>query len=187
VALHALPSLLHNRPERIAPAVERLAGELLAAGRRVAVAYADCGTYGALDDVCRRLGLSRLGGLHCYDVWAGADAVRALFEDEPGTYLLTDFLVRTFQRSVTVELGLDRHPELLGDYFSSYRRAVWIAQRPTPELRRLAESAAAALGLPLEVHDRGVGGLAAELERLVAGLPLPTGATPQGRGRPAAL
>jgi hypothetical protein len=168
VELHALPSLLHNRPERIAPAVERLAGELLGEGRRVAVAYADCGTYGALDDVCRRLGLERLGGLHCYDVLAGADRLRALFDDEPGTYLLTDFLVASFHRSVVVELGLDRHPELLADYFGSYRRVVWIAQRPTTRLHRQADSAAAVIGLPLEVHAVGLGGLEDEVERLVA-------------------
>ena len=147
--------------------MELLAGELLAEGRCVAVAYADCGTYGALDDVCRRLGLHRLAGLHCYDVFAGADRVRALFGDEPGTYLLTDFLVRTFHSSVIGQLGLDRHPELTADYFGTYQRVVWIAQRPTPELRRLAESAAAALDLPLEVHPVGTGGLEAELARLV--------------------
>ena len=72
VELHTLPALLHNRPRKIAPWAERLAAEALAHGQRVAVAYADCGTYGALDDVCARLGLRRLPGLHCYDVSAGA-------------------------------------------------------------------------------------------------------------------
>src|SRR5690242_2810418 len=57
VRVHPLPPLLHNRPERIAGEVERLARRLLAEGRRVAVGFADCGTYGALDEVCADLGL----------------------------------------------------------------------------------------------------------------------------------
>ncbi len=118
--LHCLPSLLHNRPDRIAPAAEELALEYLKRGLRVAVGYADCGSYGALDALCDRLGLRRLHGLHCYDVLAGPDRLRAMFDAEPGTYLLTDFLVRSFRRSVLAELGLDRHPELWPDYFGHY-------------------------------------------------------------------
>ena len=76
----------------------------------VVVGYADCGTYGALDEVCERLGLPRLAGLHCYDVYAGADRVARIFEEQPGTYVLTDFLVRSFERTVIAELGLDRSP-----------------------------------------------------------------------------
>ena len=108
----------------------------------VAVGYADCGTYGALDEVCDRLGLKRLEGLHCYDVYAGASRVEEFFADQPGTYLLTDFLVKSFARTVETELGLDRHPELLADYFGHYTRVVWLAQEETPELREAAEAAA---------------------------------------------
>src|SRR5581483_8665676 len=54
VELHNLPSLLHNRPAQIAPQVERLAVAALGRGLPAAVAYADCGTYGALDEVCGR-------------------------------------------------------------------------------------------------------------------------------------
>ena len=79
VELHLLPALLHNRPGKIAPAVERLARRLQSQGRSVVIAYADCGTYGALDAVCERLQVGRLGGLHCYDVFAGADSIRFVF------------------------------------------------------------------------------------------------------------
>ena len=52
VAVHPLPPLLHNHPERIAGQVESLALRLQASYERVVVGYADCGTYGALDEVC---------------------------------------------------------------------------------------------------------------------------------------
>ena len=165
-----LPPLLHNHPERIAGEVERLVTELESHYRSVAVGYADCGTYGALDELCERRGLRRLAGLHCYDVYGGADRLRAIFEAQPGTYVLTDFLVRSFHRSVVVELGLDRHPELRDDYFAHYTRMVWLAQQPDDELHALAERAAATIGLPLRVVPTRLDGL----ERAIGAL-LPTG------------
>ena len=142
IELHCLPSLLHNRPDRIAPAAEQLALGLQARGLRVALGYADCGSYGALDELCQRLGLRRLPGLHCYDVLAGPERLRAMLTAEPGTYLLTDFLVRSFRRSVLAELGLDRYPGLWPDYFGHYRRVVWLAQSRDQALA--AEAAAIA-------------------------------------------
>jgi hypothetical protein len=151
LVVHGLPPLLHNRPQGIAPAVSELAAQLCARYATVAVAYADCGTYGALDAVCERFGLRRLGGSHCYDVLAGVSRMSALLAEEPGTYVLTDFLVRSFARTVVRELGLDRYPQLREDYFRHYRRVVWLAQHPTAELAASAEAAAASLGLPLTV------------------------------------
>ena len=168
VELHCLPALLHNRPAQIAAHAERLARPALARGARVVLAYADCGTYGALDELCARLGLARLPGLHCYDVLAGPDRLAALFAAEPGTYLLTDFGVRSFGRTVLAELGLDRHPELWPDYFGHYRRLVWLAQEPDPELTAQAEQVAARFGLPLVVVETGTGRLERELAGLVA-------------------
>jgi len=167
IELHLLPALLHNRPGQITPQAERLARAALATGRRVALAYADCGTYGALDDLCARLGLRRLPGLHCYDVLAGPSRVRALFDAEPGTYVLTDYLVRSFQRTVVAGLGLDRHPELWPEYFRHYRRVVWLAQDRSAELQAQAERVAALFGLPLTVVETGTGRLEHELQRLV--------------------
>ena len=167
--MHSLPSMLHNSPREIAPAAERLAAALQRDGLRVALAYADCGTYGELDALCERLGLTRLPGLHCYDVFAGPDRIRAALEAEPGTYLLTDFLIRSFRHSVLVPLGLDRHPDLWADYFGHYRRVVWLAQSRSPELAEQADAVAAMFGLPLTVIDVGTAGLERELESLVAG------------------
>jgi hypothetical protein len=168
VELHFLPSLLHNRPAEITPSAERIARAAHARGLRVALAYSDCGTYGALDELCSRLGLRRMGGLHCYDVLAGPDRLRALFDAEPGTYVLTDFLVRGFRRTVLAALGLDRHPELWPDYFGHYRRLVWLAQNRSADLDEAAAEVAAMFGLPLTVIDTGTGGLEHELARLLA-------------------
>jgi Protein of unknown function (DUF1638) len=184
VELYSLPSLLHNHPERIAPAAERLARDLQARGLRVALGYADCGSYGALDELCARLNLRRLPGLHCYDVLAGAGRLHAIFEREPGTYLLTDFLVRSFRRSVLAELGLDAHPELWPDYFGHYRRLVWLAQDRDPALDAEAAAIARMFGLPLTVIGVGTAGLERELALLLAEAASP--ATPDTPEDPAA-
>ena len=168
VDIHPVPALLHNRPERIAPAVRAQVEALRPRYDVLACAYADCGTYGALDAALDGTGVERLSGDHCYDLFA-RDEVHAALAEEPGTYFLTDFLARTFEHTVVRELGLDRWPELRDDYFGNYRRVIWLAQRPTLGTKLAAERAAAALGLPLEVRAVGDSGLERELERLVAG------------------
>jgi hypothetical protein len=98
----------------------------------------------------------------------GREGVAEAMAEQPGTYFLTDFLARTFERTVWRSLGLDRHPQLRDDYFHSYTRVIWLAQRRTPELERMAAHAAGMLGLPLEVLDVGESGLEAQLEQLVS-------------------
>jgi Protein of unknown function (DUF1638) len=174
--LHCLPALLHNHPAKIPLYTERVARAALRRGQPVAVAYADCGTYGGLEKSCAELGVTRLPGLHCYDVLASPERIKALFDTEPGTYLLTDFLVRSFRRTVLAGLGLDRHPELWPDYFGHYRRVVWLAQEPSGELAAQAERVAAMFGLPLTVVETGVSRLEAALARLLE--PSGTGGRP---------
>ena len=167
VDIHPLPPLLHNHPEQIAAEVEPLVISLSDSYETVAIAYADCGTYGALDAVCVRHNIRRLEGLHCYDVYGGADRMRAMFDEQAGTYVLTDFLVRSFRRTVIQELGLDRYPDLRDEYFRHYTRVVWLAQAPDDELRALARDAADAIGLPLTELDLGLGGLDESMRELL--------------------
>jgi hypothetical protein len=163
VDVHPLPAGLHNRPDRIAPAVAAELERLRDRYDELAVAYADCGSYGALDE----LGVRRLAGDHCYDV-LDREGVRDALAEQPGTYLLTDFLARTFEHTVVRGLGLDRHPELRDAYFANYTRVLWLAERDTAANRAAAERAAGLLGLPLEVRAVGDGGLERALAELVA-------------------
>lgn len=169
VDVHPLPPLLHNHPQRIAPETEAALGELRAAYDKVVVGYADCGTYGALDEVCARHGLERLPGLHCYDLFAGPERIAQWLAEQPGTFFLTDFLVRSFDRTVWRELGLDRYPQLQEDYFRHFSRVIWLAQEPDDLLRAEAERVADRLRLPLTVVETGATGLETALAVLVAG------------------
>jgi Protein of unknown function (DUF1638) len=167
VVVRPLPAALHNRPKQIADHAERMLVTQHAPGSRTVLGYADCGSYGALDKLSARTGAKRLPGLHCYDLYAGTQAIEAIFADEPGTYLLTDYLIRSFDRSVIQPLGLDRHPELWGDYFGHYTRLVWLAQDATSELEEAAATIAGQFGLPLTRIDTGTSGLEAALAVLL--------------------
>ena len=165
LTIYPLPPLLHNHPEKIAGEVDAKIAEIKAKYSKIAVAYADCGSYGALDKVIEKHGISRLAGDHCYDVFAGRQKVMELTIN--GTYFFTDYLVKSFHRSVVVELGLDRHPELIDDYFKNYSKVVWLAQNPTEELKVAAQAAADLMKLPLEIDIVGESGLLDELKRLL--------------------
>jgi hypothetical protein len=167
--LTCLPATLHNRPERIPEAVRSRIRRARAAGReQLFVAYADCGTGGLLDRVLEEEGVARLEGAHCYEVYAGRAAFAALAEDEPGTFYLTDFLARNFDRLVIRGLGLDRHPELLPQYFGNYTRLVYLAQTDDAALTSSARRGARRLGLRFERRFVGYGDLGPALDALAA-------------------
>ena len=166
VQVRCLPASLHNRPERIPAAVEGLVQRRGDRYERIFVAYGDCGTGGALDRVLDAHGIERLPGAHCYAAYAGVAAFDRLADEEPGTFYLTDFLVRSFDRLVIAGLGIDRHPELLPLYFASYRRVVYLSQRDDPALLAAAERAAERLGLAFEHRPTGLGELETSIARL---------------------
>ena len=158
-----LPPELHNRPERITGEVQRQIHAHRERYQRLFVAYGDCGTGGALDAMLRAEGVERIPGAHCYEFFASPQVFAALGQAQPGTFYLTDFLVRHFEHLVTRSLGLDRHPELASTYFGNYRRVVYLAQAPTEAALAKAQSIAAQLQLEFEFQFVGYGALASSL------------------------
>jgi len=158
VEVRYLPANLHNRPDRIVPALRDLLAEHdPAADRPVLIGYGDCGTGGALDALlAERPNLRRLPGNHCYEFFAGTSAFEALADAELGTFYLTDFLAKHFDALVWQGLGLDRHPELLPMYFGHYTRLMLLSQSGDAAVTAAAEGAAGALGLRFEQRHVGL-------------------------------
>jgi len=162
--LTCLPADLHNRPAKIPDAVRDKIRTARGHYDHMLVLYGDCGTGGKLDAVLREEGVERIQGAHCYEFYAGATDFAALAEREPGTFFLTDYLVRHFDRLIIKGLGLDRFPQLLGDYFGNYRLLVYLAQVDDPGLDIAAKAAALRLGLAHERRFTGLHGLAQFLD-----------------------
>lgn len=158
--LHHRPALI---PDRLRTEIDRARG----AYQRIFVAYADCGTYGEIDRVlAREQGVERLPGLHCYEFFAGPEQFRHLSDEEPGTFYLTDFLVRFFDRLVMGALMLDRHPELIETFFGNYRRVVYLSQTCDAGLLAAARAAADTLNLAFHHIHTGYGALQTSLTAL---------------------
>jgi uncharacterized protein DUF1638 len=165
IDIACLPAQLHNHPQRIPEAMRAKIRANRAAYDEILCLYGDCGTGGELDRVLEEEGVSRIEGAHCYAFYAGEEAFARLMEEEPGTFFLTDFLVRHFDALVIRGLGLDRFPQLRDDYFGNYRRVVHLAQFDDPDTDAKARAAAGRLGLAYERRFTGLGGLASFLGR----------------------
>ena len=156
IRIQCLPARLHNRPERIADAVAAAIEKYRDEYEHIFIAYADCGTGGRLDRVVEKYNVERIPGAHCYEFFAGTKAFNEFAEAEPGTYYLTDFLTRHFDRLVIKGLGIDRHPELKEQYFGNYRKLLFLAQSGADELSALARKHADFLGLQYAEHRTGL-------------------------------
>jgi hypothetical protein len=167
--VRCLPAQLHNRPERIAPAVREAIRENRERYAQIFVVYGDCGTGGQLDTVLKEEGVERLPGAHCYEFLATAQVFAQLSAAEPGTFYLTDFLLRHFERLVVRPLGLDRHPELAAEYFRHYRKLVYLSQAPRVGAVEEAQRIATAFGFEFEHRFTGYGELGTRLATWVAG------------------
>ena len=177
VDVQCLPADLHNRPDQIP---NRVLDKIQSNHDRythIFVAYADCGTGGLLDSMLEPLGVERLEGAHCYQFYAGSEVFEQLHDAEPGTFYLTDFLARHFDRLIMDELGVDRHPELKQTYFKNYTRLLYLSQTESPELITKARSAADRLGLQFEHRSTGFGELETGLGRFMVSVPM-TARTP---------
>ncbi len=170
VDVRCLPAPLHNRPNQIGPLLDARMAELAPQYEHVFLAYADCGTGGAVDRVAEAYGVERLPGDHCYAFYSGLDEFAALAAEDPGTFYLTDFLAQSFEALVWKGLGLDRHPRLRDAYFGNYHRLMYLSQRDDPALVELARAAADRLGLPFEQRRTGYGELGVAIARLAGRL-----------------
>lgn len=167
VDLLGVPASLHNWPERIDTTVQKRIHEAREMYDRVIVVYGDCGTRGQLDKMLAKEGIERIAGPHCYEMYASGQDFAALMAEEPGTYFLTDYLLRSFESLIIKGMGLDRHPELREMYFHNYTRLVYLAQTDDAALREKAQWAADTLGLRLEIRQTGYGALESRLAGLM--------------------
>lgn len=154
-----LPAILHNRPQEIPEAVRRKIRANRDRFETILCLYGDCGTGGMLDAVLAEEGVERIEGAHCYEFYMGTPDFTALADEEPGTFYLTDYLVRHFDRLIVKGLGLDRYPELRNDYFGNYTRVVHLAQFDDPAMTAKARLAADRLGLAFERRFTGLGAI----------------------------
>jgi hypothetical protein len=164
LTVSCLPAAWHNTPAKIPEGVRQRIRDSRGAYDRVLVLYGDCGTGGLLDQVLAEEGVERIEGPHCYSFFAGSEDFDRLAEAEIGSFYLTDYLARHFDRLIVQGLGIDRHPELLDIYFANYKKLVYLAQTEDGALRAQAEAAAARLGLAFEYHFTGYGGLGRFIE-----------------------
>lgn len=162
--MRAIDAALHFQPIKIAPAVRASLEATQGQYAKTFVAFADCGTYGALDSVLNDYDVERLPGLHCYATFAGQAEFDRLHSQEPGTFYLTDFLVRHFERFVVKALKLDEHPELKQQFFGNYSQALYLQQTPTPELICKAREIALYLELDYREVNTAFGELVPQLE-----------------------
>ena len=166
MTVQCLPAELHNYPNKIPIAVRAKIREMRADYDQVFVAYADCGTGGLLDRVLEEEGVARIPGAHCYQFYAGTPLFESLADAEPGTFYLTDFLTRHFDRLIWKGLGMDRHPQLADEYFRNYKKLVYLAQVEDDDLLARARRAADTLKLEFEHRITGYG----DLERVLVTL-----------------
>ena len=166
IEVECLPASYHNSPEKIPVALEERIQKTKKDYDQIFVGYADCGTGGKVDEICEKFGLERLSGAHCYEFFAGKSNFANLQENEMGSFYLTDFLVKHFERLVVKALWLDTHPELLNEYFGNYTRVVYLAQTDDPVLEEKARESAKKLGLDLVVLRTGYGDFETEITSL---------------------
>ena len=167
VDIYGVSALLHLYPNRIVDELREKLHTLRPRYENLVVVYGDCGMNGRLEPILDEVGAARVKGPHCYEMLAGAELFERVSEERPGTFFLTDWLVRNFERAVVRGLGLDRHPELIPMLFGNYDAVLYLRQVPNPRLAAKAEEIATYLGLSLEINDVGLGELESRLADLI--------------------
>lgn len=156
--VQCLDAKLHNRPSLIAPKLEEVINARGKDYKHILIGYADCGSSGDIDALVNSdARLERLKGPHCFSFFLGEVEFETLSDETPGTFWLTDFLVRHFDSMVIKNLGLDTHPELRDVYFGNYTDLIYLSQRHDESLINAAEVCAEQLGLSFRHIHTGFG------------------------------
>jgi hypothetical protein len=163
-----LPAILHNTPEKITEQLRMVLQSSQTKFSKIFIGYADCGTGGKIDSLLDEFDVQRLPGAHCYEFLAGKQTFAEIIKEEIGSYFLTDFLVKAFEKLVWQGMKIDRHPELLPIYFKHYKKLVYLAQSENLELQTQAHEIAGRLGLVYEKRVTGYGELEHSLTALTA-------------------
>ena len=161
--LQCLPAKWHNTPDRIVPALRDKIRAQRDSYESIFVLYGDCGTGGLLDRMLEEERVDRIEGPHCYAFFSGNAAFAARADDDFSAFFLTDYLARHFDKLIWAGLGLDRHPELLPQYFGNYSKIVYLAQTRNEDIAKKAMAAAKRLGLAYEYRYTGYGELESDL------------------------
>ena len=168
VELTCLPASWHNTPEKIVPGLRTKIQNLKKKNRKILVAYGDCGTGGDIDALLAQEHVERIEGPHCYEMYMGRASFEKEMEDELGTFFVTDYMVRHFERIVMKGMGLRAHPELRDMYFQHYTRFLYLAQKEDDKLLAKAKDCARELDLRFEYRLTGFGEFTQFLQQAVA-------------------
>jgi hypothetical protein len=167
VELKALPALHHATPLLITRDLDAMLSKIRADYERVVVVYGYCGAAG-IDEVLAKHRAVRISGPHCYEMYAGAEQFEQMMEEELGTFFLTDWLLRAYDKAVLAGLGLHKHPELMPLIFGNYRRLVYLSQFPDEKLLAKGQAIADSMGWEFVHRPVGYGALETRLVELMA-------------------
>ena len=165
VRLLCLNADLHNTPKILPKKIKEAIDTNLNDYSKIFLAYADCGTGGLIDLILKDYDIERLDGAHCYEFYSGSSVFKELSEKEIGTFYLTDFLVKNFDRLVVDGLGIQKYPALKEDYFKNYKNVVYLAQKQDNVLESKARECADYLNLEFSVLFTGLNNLENQLNK----------------------
>ena len=165
VRLQCLNADLHNTPKILPKKIKEDIDTNLNDYSKIFLAYADCGTGGLIDLILKDYDIERLDGAHCYEFYSGSSVFEELSEKEIGTFYLTDFLVKNFDRLVVDGLGIQKYPALKEEYFKNYKNVVYLAQKQDNILESKARECADYLNLEFSALFTGLNNLENQLSK----------------------
>ncbi len=172
VDVRVINAKLHLYPKKIGPAVEEKLVETADRYDKQVVVYGHCGAQD-LDDILTKHGAVRPLGPHCFEMFGGEEFA-TLVRDQPGTFILTDFLIKAWDMLAVRGLKMDKHPKLKDLFFANYTRIAYLSQEEDEKLVLEAKRIAEWIGLPLEIKHVGYGDLERRLVAIMNGEDQPT-------------